>query len=211
MTNVLTPPPVASRTPSNDDTVDGRTLRRSRNRDAVVSALISLIQEGDLDPTVASIADRAAVSHRSIFRYFPDLDTLARTALATAVRSALPLAVIDDVGEGSLEHRIEQMIASRMRILSHTKSLIQVAKAKSTAIPEVNRGLSDVATMSREQFRRHFATELNEMEPLDRAHVTALLSTQMSFEGYAHQSEMLNRNDEEIADAWRVLMRRLLA
>lgn len=119
--------------------------------------------------------------------------------------------MIDDVGEGSLEHRIEQMIASRMRILSHTKSLIQVAKAKSTAIPEVNRGLSDVATMSREQFRRHFATELNEMEPLDRAHVTALLSTQMSFEGYAHQSEMLNRNDEEIADAWRVLMRRLLA
>lgn len=193
------------------DDVDGRTLRRSRNRDAVIASLISLIQEGDLEPTVARIADRAEVSHRSIFRYFPDLDDLARTAIETAVRDALPLAAIPRVGEGPLEYRIDGMIAARLRILSHTKMLIRVAKAKSAALPEIGRSMADVAVRGREQLRLHFAVELDELEPQVSDHITALLSTQMGFEGYDHQSSLLGRNDDEIADAWRLVMHRLLA
>lgn len=211
MTNALMPLAAVPDPIDTDADTDGRTLRRRRNRDAVIASLISLIQEGDLDPTVAKIADRAAVSHRSIFRYFEDLDELARTALESAVLAALPLAVIPQVGEGSLEHRIEGMIEARLRILSHTKLLIRVAKAKATSLPEIDRAVSTMATMNRDQFRRHFAIELDEMEPRDRAHITALLSSQMGFEGYDHQSSMLNRTDDEISDAWRLLMRRLLA
>ncbi|MEP1124494.1 MAG: hypothetical protein ABJH68_11460 [Ilumatobacter sp.] len=176
----------------------------------MIASLISLIQEGDLDPTVANIADRAEVSHRSVFRYFDDLDDLARTALETALRDALPLAVIAGVGTGSLDDRIEGVIAARLRILTHTKFLVRVAKAKSATLPEVDRMVANVAAMNRDQFRRHFEIELAEMEPRDRAHVTALLSSQMGFEGYDHQSSVLQRTDEEIADAWRLLMRRLL-
>ncbi len=212
MTNAPTPLSLVSGSAIDDDDVDvdGRTRRRNRNRDAVIASLISLMQDGELDPTVAQIADRAGVSHRSIFRYFTDLDDLSRTALETAVRDALPLAVIPRVGEGSLEHRIEGMIASRLRVISYSKMFARVARAKSIALPELHRGLSNVAIMSRDQFRRHFAIELDEMEPRDRAHLTALLSSQMSFEGYDHQSAMLSRTDDEIIDAWRLLLRGLL-
>ncbi|MGB3733796.1 MAG: TetR/AcrR family transcriptional regulator [Ilumatobacter sp.] len=193
-----------------DDDTDGRTLRRKRNRDAVIASLISLIEEGDLDPTVAKIADRAAVSHRSIFRYFDDLDDLARTAIETAVRDALPLAIIPGVGEGSLDHRIEGMVASRLRILRRTKQLIRVAHGKATALPEIDRSLSNVAEMTCDQFHRHFAVELSEMDPAEAEHLVAALGSQLGFEGYDFQSRMLSRTDEEIADSWRVLLRRVL-
>ena len=91
------------------DEGDGRSLRRKRNRDAVISALIDLIQEGNLTPTVAKIADRAAVSHRSVFRYFDDLNDLARTAIETEFRKTWPLSVITNVGEGPLDERIDAL------------------------------------------------------------------------------------------------------
>jgi TetR/AcrR family transcriptional regulator of autoinduction and epiphytic fitness len=192
------PPPIES---------DGRTLRRNRNRDAVIESLISLIREGDLDPTVAKIADRAAVSHRSIFRYFDDLDDLARTAIETAVSAALPLAAIPNIGEGSLEHRIDQMVSARMRILTYTHQLMRVATGRSTSLTEIDRDLSLVAKSFRDQVGQQFATEFDAMGPADAEHLVAVLSSVMSFPGYDHQSRMLDRSNDEIADAWRLTLR----
>jgi hypothetical protein len=39
--------------------VDGRSARAQRTRDAVVEALVALLEEGDLQPTTSSIADKA--------------------------------------------------------------------------------------------------------------------------------------------------------
>ena len=41
------------------DTVDGRRVRRDRNRDAVVDALLTLYGEGNREPGSAEIAERA--------------------------------------------------------------------------------------------------------------------------------------------------------
>lgn len=188
---------------------DGRTLRRKRNRDAVIESLISLIAEGDLDPTVAKIADRAAVSHRSIFRYFEDLDDLARTAIETAAKAALPLAAIENVGEGSLDHRIDEMVAARLRILTYTHQLMRVATGKSTSLPEIDRDLSDVAKLFRDQIGKQFAPEVESMGQADADHLIAVLSAVMSFPGYDHQRRMLGRTNEEIGDAWRLMLRTL--
>lgn len=193
-----------------DNDTDGRTLRRRRNRDAVIASLISLIDEGDLDPTVAKIADRAAVSHRSIFRYFDDLDDLARTAIETAVRQALPLAVIPNLGQGSLDERIEVMVTSRLELLQRTKHLLRVAHRKSTTLPEIDRGLSSAAELTHDQMSRHFAPEFEAMESGAGEHVAFALSSILGFEGYDHQSRLLGRHDDEIIDSWRVVLRRLL-
>ena len=45
--------------------VDGRHLRRQRNRDAVVAALLELYGEGNLDPTTDEVAQRSGLSARS--------------------------------------------------------------------------------------------------------------------------------------------------
>src|SRR3954469_10856930 len=84
-----------------DDHVDGRSLRRERNREAVIEAFLVLVREGNFDPGGAEIAERAGVSHRSVFRYFDDLADLMMTAIAREVERSLPLATIDRIGEGT--------------------------------------------------------------------------------------------------------------
>ncbi len=211
MTNATTALSAVPEPDSSTEGVDGRKLRRKRNRDAVISALITLIEEGDLEPTVAKIADRASVSHRSIFRYFDDLNDLARTAIETAVRQAMPLGVIPNVGEGPLDHRVDAMIASRMRLLLRTKQLIRVAHGKSTALPELDRGLANIAEMTKDQMSRHFAREFDAMDPVTAEHALMTLSALAGFEGYDHQSRLLGRTDDEITDSWRMAFHRLLA
>lgn len=72
--------------------VDGRTARRRRNVDAVLTGYITLLAEGRFDPTAEEIAARAGVSHRSIYRYFPSRDEL----LAAVLRRIMDEIVSDD-------------------------------------------------------------------------------------------------------------------
>lgn len=51
-------------TATSPEAQDGRHLRRDRNRDAVVDALLALYGEGNLDPSSAEIAERARLSPR---------------------------------------------------------------------------------------------------------------------------------------------------
>ena len=57
---------------------DGRTVRAERTRQALVDALLSLLDEGQLQPTAERIAVRAGVSERSVFQHFPDREALSR-------------------------------------------------------------------------------------------------------------------------------------
>ena len=47
-----------------------------RTREAVVEALLSLLDEGELSPTAERVAERAAVSERSVFQHFSDREAL---------------------------------------------------------------------------------------------------------------------------------------
>ena len=192
------------------DAADGRTMRRRRNRDAVIDALIELIREGDLAPTVARIADRAAVSHRSIFRYFDDLNDLARAAIETELRRALLMGALAEPGQGTLDDRIEAIVTKHLAILAQTHMLGRVARARMIAIPEVERGLALVNEYRLAQLRQHFATELDAMDEARRqATLTALLMT-VGFESYDIQLRNLDLTPDEIADNWRITLRSLL-
>lgn len=190
---------------------DGRTMRRRRNRDAVITALIELIREGDLTPTVAKIADRAAVSHRSIFRYFEDLDDLARTAIETEFRNAWPLSVIPDVGQGTLEHRIGQIIEKQIANLKRMHALGRVARSRSIELPEVDRGLSTIVEFRRDQIKRQFAPELEAMDDERRQAITTAVLLVLGFDSYDLQARVLGYEAAEIESAWRISLHSLLS
>jgi TetR/AcrR family transcriptional regulator of autoinduction and epiphytic fitness len=59
---------------------DGRTARALRTRNAVVDALLDLIEEHNLRPSAAQVAERAGVSLRSVYQHFDDVETLFRVA-----------------------------------------------------------------------------------------------------------------------------------
>jgi TetR/AcrR family transcriptional regulator of autoinduction and epiphytic fitness len=193
------------------DERDGRSLRRKRNRDAVIAALIELIQEGELTPTVAKIADRAAVSHRSVFRYFDDLNDLARTAIETEFRKAWPLSVIANVGEGPLDERIGSLVASAIRTLQRTHLLGLVARSRAIDLEEVDRGLTTIYELRLDQVRRHFALELEQMDETQAETIAVAVAAATGLDSYDVQHRMMGRPSDEVAEMWRTTIRALLA
>jgi AcrR family transcriptional regulator len=192
------------------DKGDGRNLRRKRNRDAVIEALIDLVQEGDMTPSVAAIADRAAVSHRSVFRYFDDLNDLARTAIDTEFRRTWPLSVIPNVGQGSVDERIDSLIASAIRTFQRTHLLGLVARSRAIELDELDRGLETIYQLRLDQTRRHFAPELATMDEERAEAIAVAITATVGFDSFDVQFRMSERTYSEIANMWRITLHALL-
>lgn len=55
---------------------DGRRRRSEASRDAIVTALLALVEEGHVSPGADLVAARAGVSQRTVFRHFADMEAL---------------------------------------------------------------------------------------------------------------------------------------
>ncbi len=60
---------------------DGRRLRRERNIAAVVDAVLEMFAEETFVPTIERAAERSGLSLRSVYRYFPDPESLTQAAI----------------------------------------------------------------------------------------------------------------------------------
>src|SRR3954467_8242625 len=96
--------------------VDGRRLRREQNRESVVDALVELFEEGDYTPSSATIAARAGISPRSLFRYFDDVDDLNRAAVERHLNMHRALFDVDVDPDAPTASKVEQFIEARVRL-----------------------------------------------------------------------------------------------
>ena len=55
---------------------DGRRQRSSNSRRKIITAMFELLREGDISPTAASVADKAGVGLRTVFRHFEVMDSI---------------------------------------------------------------------------------------------------------------------------------------
>ncbi len=158
MTNVAT----------DDESIDGRTARRDRNRDLVLDAVIDLFAEGRLSPNATDVATRSGVSLRSVYRYFEDQDALVRAAIARHAERIAPLLEVPDPGEGPLDARVTRFVAGRMRLYD---AAAPTARATLLRAP-VNRYLREQMERARETLREQteamFAPELAAMPAAQR-------------------------------------------
>jgi AcrR family transcriptional regulator len=198
-------------TPSVDsDHVDGRRLRRTRNRTAVIGALLGIIREGNLQPGAAEIADRAGVSHRSIFRYFDDLDDLVRTSIAHAFVEAGPLAQVPDIGSGSFDERVTTFIDARLSLFEHVDGTMQLARMRAPKIPAIDEGIARISQVFQEQIAEHFATELDRLGDNERALMVDGVLVMTSYDSYTIHLRMLDSDTDRIRAAWTLALTALL-
>lgn len=195
---------------SAQERTDGRSLRRERNRDAVIVALIELIREGNHAPGTSEIAVRAGVSHRSVFRYFDDLDDLVRAAIEHEIAEVLPLAILPNVGEGPVGQRIDAVVDSLLRVYNHTSPIARVARARSLAIPAIERGLQGIVQLYRSQLADHFAPELGALEPEQADDLLDAIQIVVSFEAFDLLRRRLDRADDVIGRLWTTALSSLL-
>ena len=164
--------------------VDGRTLRRHRNRAAAVDALLDLYHEGNFRPSSVEIADRAGLSSRSLFRYFEDVDDLIRAAVERQVERAWPLLPIDARPGDPLGARIEELAIQRVRVYEAIGPAATISRLHAPFQPALAVQLGRSRAFFRAQVEELFAPELGVMEPARAQILVSALDVVTSFDGY---------------------------
>lgn len=147
---------------------DGRSARRERNRDAVLDALVELTTEGDDDPSIDDIADRAGVSYRSVYRYFKDRSEMMDAATDRAMAWIQPL-LLNASGPVSpndpLDHRIDSIVDARVEVYYQIADMVRQAMIQSFSNRKIDEHFRNARRLSRRQIHDRFHDELKLFSP----------------------------------------------
>ncbi len=179
--------------------VDGRTARRERNKDAVLDALIQLANEGHYEPPIELIADRAGVSYRSVYRYFDDRTDLMLSAIGRVMGDLWRIFDIDGLGEGTLDERIERLIAIRLDAYHQLAPVTRSAVHLRVNEPIVAESYERVRGYLRDQLAQQFEPELAAMPDAERAIALAALDTMFQFEALEYLAQRDGLADDDLA------------
>ncbi|MCB9562277.1 MAG: TetR family transcriptional regulator [Kofleriaceae bacterium] len=150
--------------------VDGRRLRSTRTRAAILEALLALVRDGRVVPTAPQIAARAGVSLRTVAQHFPTRDDLFAAA-ATAYREIAPRTDVVDVA-APLATRIATFAGLRAEVLEVTAPYRLTATTMAAQSPAVADGLRKASRRRRAEVAAAFAPELGALP--DRARIELL-------------------------------------
>lgn len=164
--------------------IDGRSLRRERNRQDIVDALLGLIENGETEISAALIASKAGLSERSIFRYFDDVNDLYRSVCDLAFSKEIEYALIDDAGIGSLDTKIENFVNQRVRIYTMNEKIAPAARSFAFKNPIIKNQLVVGRKLLRTQIMKHFAEELSVMDKQQQQVAVAIIDSLTTFEYY---------------------------
>jgi TetR/AcrR family transcriptional regulator, regulator of autoinduction and epiphytic fitness len=153
---------------------DGRSARAARTRDAVVEALLSLLDEGNFRPTARQVAERAGVSLRSVYVHFDgleDLFSLPAHRHFERVRDhveAIP-------GDGPLEARLDAFTRQRERIHELSAQVRRAAVLQEPFSPALAEVLSLARKLSCAEIELVFAPEIGRRDAADKARLVVAL------------------------------------
>ena len=173
---------------------DGRVLRRERNRAEIVDALLDLLHEGHLDVSAATIAQRAGLSERSIFRYFDDLDDLYRAVCAVQFERERKHAEIDSFRTGSTSDKIDHFVAQRIRLFTSVGNVGRASRVFARHNLIIAKQLRRARTLLRRQVADHFADELAALPAAERQQVATAIDSLCNFESFD-----IMRNDYDMS------------
>jgi AcrR family transcriptional regulator len=160
--------------------LDGRAQRSARSREAVVDAMLDLLEEGSVRPGAAEIATRAGVSVRTVFRHFDDLEQLFATATEHQAMRIGPLLVAPSPG-GSRANRVAALVSHRADLYERIGPVRRAALRHEPFHQAVREGLARVRRVLRRHLLAAFGPELEQLDATDRATIIAALETATSF------------------------------
>ncbi|MFK7916550.1 MAG: TetR/AcrR family transcriptional regulator [Ilumatobacter sp.] len=179
-------------------TTDGRSLRKERNRDAVLDAAISIFEEGDVDPSVDAIADRAGVSNRSIYRYFDHRDHLIRASVTHAMYRVVREVRLPDPGVASFDERVVAFVDHRITLYRRLAPIVRAAQRAAATEPIIAEELAAGQGILRQDFLEQFARELDPMVPEQRDRAVTAAALAFQFDSFDFLSAATNNVDEEV-------------
>lgn len=163
--------------------IDGRSARALRTREAIVDALLALIDDGELKPPAPRIAQRAGVSLRSIYQHFDDLEALF--AAAHQRYTDRLLAMIEEIpGEGPLDERLDRFVAQRARILEVVTPARRAALLQEPFSERLREGRDRIYQVGMLEVKRVFRSELEALGDDEAEDMLAAVSMASSWEAW---------------------------
>ena len=190
---------------------DGRTVRAERTRQALVEALLALLDEGQPKPTAAEIAARAGVSERSVFQHFPDREALLEAVAREQYRRVVPTLVPVD-SSLALEERIDQFAGQRARLYERVGGVRRAGLLIEHESSSVAGWLTTARQAKAAEVERVFRRELDSLAPSEREPLRAALVMVCSWAAWdswrTHQRLSVARSRAALQTALRALLRK---
>lgn len=154
---------------------DGRRERTEVTRQRILDTTRDLILEGDVEPTAKAIASRVGMTTRTLFRHFPDMESLHREIIR--VTQAHVQAVLDEEfpsdtdSRESWQARMHIIVERRARTYEYLlplqiSSLLQRYRSSATD-QEMKKGIARRRRRLKEVLPNELATDLLFYEALD--------------------------------------------
>ena len=161
---------------------DGRSARRGRNSEAVLDTVHEMFVEGNFSPSVEDVAARSGVSLRSVYRYFEDTEALLHLAIERRITLVGELYGLDDLGEGTLDERVQALVNQRLVLHSKLAPTIRAAMLRAPFSPQI----ADQVRARREllvaQVAAQFAPEVRGLDQARSEELLASVDALCSFE-----------------------------
>lgn len=141
---------------------DGRRLRSERSRQAIIDAMLALVEEGVLMPTAQQVSERAGVGIRTVFRHFSDMENLYATA-DTRIRDQYQGLFAGGNRKGTLAERLLHAVEQRALAYDAISNLLVATKAQLWRSPI----LREQYARTQRQLRKDLDDWLPELASLD--------------------------------------------
>jgi AcrR family transcriptional regulator len=160
--------------------LDGRVARSHRTRAAIVEALVSLLEAGNVQPTIEEIAARASVAPRTVFQHYADREALF--AAVTAHREVHLATLMGEVpADGPLEERLTAVVEQRARVFEWITPVRRAALLMEPFSENIHAALGAFRALKRDELARVFAEELAALPEAERAARAGALGAAGSF------------------------------
>ena len=131
---------------------DGRRARRSASREKIVQAFLALVRDGVSEPGAHSIAHKAGVSPRTVFRCFEDMEALYRELTAALRDEFLPRARLD-LNTTSRAERLTRLLKNRASMFADMEPFRLASERYRHRYASLGEDSSFLITMERERLR----------------------------------------------------------
>jgi TetR/AcrR family transcriptional regulator, regulator of autoinduction and epiphytic fitness len=190
--------------------LDGRVARSRRTRAAIVEALVSLLEEGNPQPTVEEIAARASVAPRTVFQHYADREALF--GAVSAHREAHLQALMGSIDPSApLPQRIDEIVAQRARVFEWIAAVRRGALLMEPFSENVHAALESFRATKRAELARVFATEIAARPAGEQGTLVAALGVAGSWSAWDALRTQQQLDVDEASAALALTLRSLLS